>query len=66
MFFEKQHGKPKEKLKLKIYRYKLDVAPLTVAVTTRNTTFSVGNPELNLHLPLESWEGGHTQDINHY
>ncbi len=27
-------------------------------VTTRIITFVVGNPKVNLHLPLESWEGG--------
>ena len=29
-----------------------------LAVTTRITIFLVGNPNLNLHLPLASWEGG--------
>ena len=30
-------------------------------VTTRIITFLVGNPELNLHLPLESWVGGRSK-----
>ena len=34
------------------------LSPLPVTVTTRIITFSVGNPNLNLHLPLASWEGG--------
>ena len=34
-----------------------------VTVTTRiiYSIFRIGNPDLNLHLPLESWEGGTTQ-----
>ena len=32
--------------------------PHPVTVTTRNITFLVGNPNLNLHLPLASWVGG--------
>ncbi len=32
-------------------------------VTTRIITFLVGDPELNLHLPQESWEGGTTQGV---
>ena len=35
--------------------YTLDVAPVTG--TTRTITFSVQNPYINLHFPLESWEG---------
>ena len=35
----------------------LGCGPLPVTVSTRIITFSVGDPELNLHLPLESWEG---------
>ena len=31
-------------------------------VTTRISTFSVGNPELNLHLPLESWVEGKSSE----
>ena len=31
--------------------------PLTVTVTTKIITFLIGNPNLNLHLPLESCEG---------
>ena len=34
--------------------------PHRMPVTTRIITFLVGNPELNLHLPLLLW-GGHTQ-----
>ena len=32
-----------------------------MSVTTRIITFLVGNPELNLHLPLESWVGGRSK-----
>ena len=32
--------------------------PLPVTVTTRIITFLVGDPNLNLHLPQASWEGG--------
>ena len=32
--------------------------PTPVAVTTRNITSLVGNPELNLHWPLASWVRG--------
>ena len=43
----------------------LTVAPLQDAiVTTRGIMFLVGDPELNLHLPLESWEGGQPQIIS--
>ena len=31
--------------------------PLTVTVTTKTIKFLIGNPNLNLHLPLESCEG---------
>ena len=34
------------------------LSPFPVTVTTRIIPFLVGNPELNLHLSLESWEGG--------
>ncbi len=35
------------------------VIPLPrMPVTTRNIPFLVGNPNLNLHLPLAPWEGG--------
>ena len=36
----------------------LRLSPCPVTVTTRIIAFLVGDPELNLHLPLESWEGG--------
>ena len=50
------------------------VVPLPrIPVTTRIIIFLVGNPNLNLHLPLEYWEGGKPrhiiiiiQQINHY
>jgi len=32
--------------------------PQIVTVTARIMTFLVGNPNLNLHLPLASWVGG--------
>ncbi len=35
--------------------------PLTVTVTTKIITFLIGNPNLNLHLPLLLW--GHIQGI---
>ena len=41
----------------------IGLSPLPVTVTTRIITFLVGDPNLNLHLPQASWEGGHTQDI---
>ena len=34
------------------------IPPRAVTVTTRIITFLVGNPNLNLYLPLASWEGG--------
>ena len=34
------------------------LSPLPVTVTTRIITFLVGDPNLNLHLPQASWEGG--------
>ena len=36
----------------------LRLSPLPVTVTTRIITFLIGDPNLNLHLPQESWEGG--------
>ena len=38
---------------------KFGCGPLPVALTTRMTwtIFGLGNPNLNLHLPLKSWEG---------
>ena len=35
----------------------IGLSPLPVTVTTRIITFLVGDPNLNLHLPQESWEG---------
>ena len=43
----------------------LGCGPLTVIVTTRIITFLVGDPNLNLHFPLESCEGA-TPKSNHY
>ena len=41
------------------------VVPLPrMPVTTRSITF-LGDPNLNLHLPQASWEGGTTQGISH-
>ena len=37
--------------------YILGVAPSPVTVTTRIITYLVGDSNLNLHLPLESWDG---------
>ena len=36
----------------------IGLSPLPVTVTTRIVTFLVGNPNLNLHLPQASLEGG--------
>ncbi len=36
----------------------LGCPPFPVTVTTKIVTFLVGDPELNLHLPQEYWEGG--------
>ena len=36
----------------------LGLSPCPVTVTTRIVMFLEGDPELNLHLPLASWEGG--------
>ena len=35
--------------------------PHPVTVTSRIITFLVGNPNLNLHLPLASWVGGRSK-----
>ncbi len=42
----------------------LGLSPFPVIVTTRIVSCLVGNPNLNLHLPLAYWEGvPTTQDI---
>ena len=38
--------------------YLLGCPPLPVIVATRIVVFLIGDPNLNLHLPLASWEGG--------
>ncbi len=40
------------------YTLYLGLSPCPVTVTSRIIVFLVGDPNLNLHLPLESWEGG--------
>ena len=53
------HLQVRKSLGVRSSHVEVKVVPLPrMPVTTRTIIFLVGDPELNLHLPLESWEGG--------
>ena len=61
-FLRRETERPNQKRE----RHKqLGLSPCPVAVTTRIIVFLVVDPNLNLHLPLASWDGGFVPNKQH-